>query len=50
MGAATSSARRDSRGEEDAAAEELTAAGSDAPEDGSAICGSWFIRCNCILV
>ncbi|XP_005158666.1 uncharacterized protein akap12a [Danio rerio] len=36
MGAATSSARRDSRGEEDAAAEELTAAGSDAPEDGSA--------------
>ncbi|XP_056333738.1 A-kinase anchor protein 12 [Danio aesculapii] len=36
MGAATSSARRDSRGEEDAAAEELTAAGSDAPEDGGA--------------
>lgn len=35
MGATASSAQRDSRCEEDAAAEELTAAASDAPDDGS---------------
>ncbi|XP_016139540.1 A-kinase anchor protein 12 [Sinocyclocheilus grahami] len=36
MGATASSAQRDSRCEEDAAAEELTAAASDAQDDGSA--------------
>lgn len=36
MGATTSSVQRDSRCEEDAAAEELTAAASDARDDGSA--------------
>ncbi|KAK2879112.1 hypothetical protein Q8A67_019903 [Cirrhinus molitorella] len=36
MGATASSAQRDSRCEEDAAAEELTAAASDAPDDGGA--------------
>lgn len=36
MGATASSAQRDSRGEEDAAAEELTAAASDAQDDGAA--------------
>ncbi|XP_048046999.1 mucin-17 [Megalobrama amblycephala] len=35
MGATASSAKRDSRCEEDAAAEELTAAASDAQDDGS---------------
>lgn len=35
MGATASSAKRDSRCEEDAAEEELTAAASDAQDDGS---------------
>lgn len=35
MGATASSAQRDSRCEEDAAAEEPTAAASDAQDDGS---------------